>query len=621
MHDIDQAILTCAEAVDARDYNAAKVALCNVPITSGGLQQRLTILSLWRSVLIYAVSTSQGQSKAMRVVSFLDTVETSLRTNQLGPFMAAQLAVQDILAAQETAGILIGVLADVMLRTDDNTHFDALELVMLSQNDCQFIEAWRASMAGPVKRLPMAWHFQPFAQACARKAVDPVALAGAASREDLVQLFQVFVGLLASRDLDRVLSQIGRLATPEMRTSVVEYLMTSPTSETRLPHIKKTIGLFGENAEPEKVLLFDLRCAASEGRWQEIVEMTDPPNTLVQGSYDCVCLRALALVHLGRFDEAQEATDFILIGSDAPWYVKGRALLVRMRQALSITQRPQPNIVSLPDLPVTSGRPLAQALWVGRRLRWIEELSIASFLHNGWRYQLYVYDIPENVPVGVELLDASAILPRERVFSEGKESKVHVGSLGAFSDLFRYALLELRGGMWTDTDVINLRRFEPEAQRFISTERTDVGLVGPNGAMMAMPAEDPMMKAARTQAEAIIDRNAVQFSSIGPDLLADLIGRHGFEDVTLMPPDFLNPVSWLETGSLLGPPSETAANILRTGTPNLHVYTETWKQFGLGMSQPPSDATFLGKLHAELVRSPVTEAESVAGLLESWGAA
>ena len=83
--------------------------------------------------------------------------------------------------------------------------------------------------------------------------------------------------------------------------------------------------------------------------------------------------------------------------------------------------------------PVDAGQPLAQALWVGPRLRWVEQLSIASYLRNGWRYQLYVYDIPQNVPEGCEILDAEAILPRAKLFREGGSSGVHAGSLGAFS--------------------------------------------------------------------------------------------------------------------------------------------------------------------------------------------
>ena len=68
--------------------------------------------------------------------------------------------------------------------------------------------------------------------------------------------------------------------------------------------------------------------------------------------------------------------------------------------------------------PATPGRPLAQSLWVGRKLRWIERLAIKSYLDNGWRFQLYAYDDPDNVPDGCEVLDAAAIIPAKDVFRE-----------------------------------------------------------------------------------------------------------------------------------------------------------------------------------------------------------
>nr|VFJ74537.1 MAG: hypothetical protein BECKFW1821C_GA0114237_106322 [Candidatus Kentron sp. FW] len=41
------------------------------------------------------------------------------------------------------------------------------------------------------------------------------------------------------------------------------------------------------------------------------------------------------------------------------------------------------------ELPSLSGsQPLAQSLWIGPRLRWIENMCIRSFLRNGWRFEL-----------------------------------------------------------------------------------------------------------------------------------------------------------------------------------------------------------------------------------------
>ena len=255
----------------------------------------------------------------------------------------------------------------------------------------------------------------------------------------------------------------------------------------------------------------------------------------------------------------------------------------------------------MPSLPVLSGRPIAQSLWIGPRLRWIEEMSIKSFLLNGWRYKLYVYDEPENVPDGVELADASAILPRSAIFREGQTSGAHRGSLGAFSDLFRYALLAQRGGLWTDTDVINLEAFESDGCRFVSSEWTDAGLIGPNGAQMAAPANDPMQIAALSASEDQIESGDMHFARIGPELLAELLAAGAINDYHVLPPDFLNPIGWMQTGVLMEPFNwvNSLPNLKRAR--NIHVYTETWRLIGLELNRSPNGNGFLGRLRERIL--------------------
>jgi hypothetical protein len=84
----------------------------------------------------------------------------------------------------------------------------------------------------------------------------------------------------------------------------------------------------------------------------------------------------------------------------------------------------------------------------------MEQLCMASFLHNGHRFVLYVYDEVEGIPDGVIVADANEILPRSEIFT------THKGSLAFFSDWFRQELMFRRGGYWVDTDVICLRRFD-----------------------------------------------------------------------------------------------------------------------------------------------------------------
>lgn len=93
---------------------------------------------------------------------------------------------------------------------------------------------------------------------------------------------------------------------------------------------------------------------------------------------------------------------------------------------------------------------IIQSLWVGDRLSRIETLSIASFLAHGHRFHLYTYGDVGNVPSGVELRDAGALVPQREVFRVN-------GSLAIFADWFRQELLHANGGYWVDLDMICLR--------------------------------------------------------------------------------------------------------------------------------------------------------------------
>ena len=92
-----------------------------------------------------------------------------------------------------------------------------------------------------------------------------------------------------------------------------------------------------------------------------------------------------------------------------------------------------------------------QMFWHGAPLSRIERLCMASFLAHGHPLHLYVYEAPTAPPAGVRLMNAGDILPRELLFTHRR-----TGSLGSFSDWFRYRLLKERGGIWADADVVCL---------------------------------------------------------------------------------------------------------------------------------------------------------------------
>ena len=93
-----------------------------------------------------------------------------------------------------------------------------------------------------------------------------------------------------------------------------------------------------------------------------------------------------------------------------------------------------------------------QSLWIGNTLSNVEKLCINSYIKNGHEFDLYTYDEIDNIPENCNVKDAKEILPEEEIFSYNVG--LGKGSYSAFSNYFRYKLLEIKGNWWTDTDIV-----------------------------------------------------------------------------------------------------------------------------------------------------------------------
>jgi len=172
--------------------------------------------------------------------------------------------------------------------------------------------------------------------------------------------------------------------------------------------------------------------------------------------------------------------------------------------------------------------PIIQSLWVGAQLSLMEQLSIASFLHHGHPYHLYVYNEVAGLPRGVVIKDANAIVPADQIFSYKNGA---IDTYSGFSNLFRYKLLLEQGGIWADTDIICLRAWQfvqpylfasqgshlfPYGSRFIKHRF----LVNP--CVMQAPKEAELVAFCYENASRR-DPKTLAFGQIGPQLLTEVV--------------------------------------------------------------------------------------------------
>jgi hypothetical protein len=229
-----------------------------------------------------------------------------------------------------------------------------------------------------------------------------------------------------------------------------------------------------------------------------------------------------------------------------------------------------------------------QILWIGSALGPMEQCSIRSFLQNGHRYQLFVYDTVAGIPPGAEVLDAEAILSRSSLFVDSH------GSFSGFSNLFRYQLLVERGGIWADLDVVCLRPFAFNQEHVFPQELEEDRTLGFGSCVIKAPAKSEAM---RTCLDVCLTRGTrdVQWGEFGPALLGQVTRRLELDRFFAPPPVFCPVPSWAWDFMLRDDPKSLAAvqEWIRPETLAVHFWNEMWRLAGVDKEQAwPRDCLY-----------------------------
>ena len=617
---IKGALLAAARALDHGRWEEARDHLRAAPLTRSHHSQCLVAAALWKRILASSRPADQqsieGEDEA---VTAFDKATGPLRNegNAWGTFHALPTLEMKIGAA-DAAAIVATTLWDVVLKADPAVFSSIFELFFRA-GASRCLDAWEQFLIEQRDYVPSFWDFVLLTKSLSRgNRPDFATTAGhslrVARREDLAPLFAVYLKQTRQAPVAEIVAAARALSTPAHRSRVADYMAEMGYMPEEVPVIVAAFAeLAGDSdADGTCMALMQARLANAERRWRDVISFANLAHADPRRRCAADLLRAHALCRSGENGDAIALLEDIGADQKVAPFQRSRAAFIRVTAECVKRGLSPPDEMKPRPPAAAAGRPLAQSLWVGPRLRWIERLAIQSYLNNGWRFQLYVYDDPDNVPEGCEVLDATTIIPAKEIFREGMNSGAHAGSIGAFSDLFRYQLLYMRGGMWTDTDVINLKKFEPDGQRFVCTEIVDAGLTSVNGAMMAAPAGDPFLaRACERSRELLASAEGMFFTRIGPYLLAELLVEMGVDTIDLMPPGFLSPVSWMNAGSLLQPFNAVMARREFRDAVNLHVYTEIWRTLGLGLDRPPRPDTFIGRLYADLVGETDAEPQAV----------
>lgn len=107
--------------------------------------------------------------------------------------------------------------------------------------------------------------------------------------------------------------------------------------------------------------------------------------------------------------------------------------------------------------------------WHGSDISLLELLTLKSFSNNGYEVHLWRYDAKVDIqcPNGIVFRDAKEIIPFAKLFHYNGNGDCRYGSIGGFSDLFRYYLILKIGGVYVDMDTTCISHFNFEADYII----------------------------------------------------------------------------------------------------------------------------------------------------------
>lgn len=146
-------------------------------------------------------------------------------------------------------------------------------------------------------------------------------------------------------------------------------------------------------------------------------------------------------------------------------------------------------------------------MWIGDSISKIQEISMSSFLYHGHDVSLFVYNKNLVVPNGIKKIDARKIIPESEIF------KVK-NTYAAFSDIFRYQMINKTGLPWVDADTICV------SDKWSFKDNIYAGYEGKIvvGGVLSLPQDSAAINYMINKSKNF-DKNKINWVEIGPSLV------------------------------------------------------------------------------------------------------
>jgi hypothetical protein len=245
-------------------------------------------------------------------------------------------------------------------------------------------------------------------------------------------------------------------------------------------------------------------------------------------------------------------------------------------------------------------REIANFFWNGAPLSIYERLCINSFIQNEFDVVVWSYSNIE-IPKGAVLKDAGEILSQDHLYKYTQRGEK--GNMAAFSDVFRFALVNKNSGeWWIDSDVICLKN-QKEFTKLKESRDIVIGYQGDepwkwmnsgicNGAILCVPNKeisDKMVTDQKHICDTVVD---IPWGGIGPNLLTDFSKRNNLQSQILNEEVFY-PIFY-GLAMIFNEPSYTNRILdLTKNSHTCHLWNEILRVYKFDKSLPPKKGSYL----------------------------
>jgi hypothetical protein len=229
-------------------------------------------------------------------------------------------------------------------------------------------------------------------------------------------------------------------------------------------------------------------------------------------------------------------------------------------------------------------------LWIGASLPIMQQICLSSYIYNNQEIDLYVYDEVIGIPPGVNVLDASEIVPRSKIF-------LFQEKYSAFSNYFRYVLLLTKDVLWVDADHLSLSSNwgSENAEYFFGIQSYDARHDRINNGVLKYPKNSELAIKMLEDTEYLLNNNKnTVHGQTGPNLLSKNVLHFGLDHFAINR-EKIYPIGWgIDDSSSMGMP--TIDDLLNPG--KLSYITSYLKQ------NNSFSLTFWNSLASERLKDP-----------------